>query len=219
MESNGESRPVDNELSNYTVDKKVSEPENEVEQKPAGDPNLPEVYSPPSGHSSRSRSRSRSKEKVFVKKDTSKMTPDELKEYEKERKRQKKKNRKKNKRPYEDLLNDPQVINNIKKAITEDKHIPEKQKVQFTKIELNPLALCIANLPLNVISQELMQYFNTFLKGVFTKYADMGKDPVKRIELTDTKKYCVLHMQDKEIAEELFNIGRLDYQTSKLKVD
>ena len=183
---------------------------------------LPEVLSPPSGNSSRSRSRSKEKKtRRHEKKDKSKMNEEELreeKERERERKKLKKKNRKKYKRPYEELISDPQVINNIRKAIAEDTRVPEVLKEQFTKIELNPIALCLSNLPLNIISQELKHFLNVFLTDLYPKYQAGGKDPVRRVELSETKKYCVLYMQDKEMAEELFNIGSLDYQNSKLKV-
>lgn len=191
------------------------QPRADMETDPANQ--MPEVYSPPSGNSSNSRSRSRSKERKREKKDKSKMTEEELRE-ERERKKLKKKNRKKIKRPYQELLSDPQVIKNIKKAIEEDKHIPAQLKDFFTKVELDPLALCIANLPLNIIVDELRLYFNTLLRDMFPEYADQGKDPVKRVKLADTKKYCILYMQDKDIAEELVNLGNLDYQNTKLKV-
>lgn len=187
-------------------------------------PQLPEVESPPSrSHSSGSRSRSRSQDQQTnagqkrEKKDKSKMTEEELRQ-ERELKKMKKKLRKQKKRAYRDVVSDPQVINNIRKAIQEDTHIPDQLKDKFIAIEINPLCLCIANPPYNSVSQGLQHYFNTFLKDLFPEYAQNRKDPVRRIELADTKKYCVLYMQDDDIAEELLDMGPLEYQTSNLKV-
>lgn len=149
------------------------------------------------------------------------MTPDQIeREKERQRRRIKKKRRRKNKRPYYELMGDTQVQNNIRNNINMDENIPDHLKTRLKKIELNPLALCLTGLPFSISKQEVMHYFNTYLKELVPSYEKENKEPIKKVEVGDGAKYGVLHVIDKNTADILVEkVEVLNYMNYKIKIE
>ena len=80
------------------------------------------------------------------------------------RKKKKKKKKKKNdnKSGSSDYEEDPVKKIKTSKLLT-DENIPEHLREFYAEIELNPLKLVIGNIPINITTEELRQYFHTLL--------------------------------------------------------
>jgi splicing factor U2AF subunit len=132
--------------------------------------------------------------------------------------RLKKKKKSKKKLTYELIIQKKNIKQRIMDKIDSSENIPQSLKRKYKAVELDPLALILTSLPLEVTSEELFEFFNVLLTSLDPSYDERGERPVDSCEIGETKRFALIFLIDKESVWKLVKMDSVIYQGSKIKI-
>lgn len=132
-------------------------------------------------------------------------------------KRIKKKKRKKKRKTYEQKVVRPNDKAIIERFIDQCEKIPKTLKRHLKEIETNPLALILTNLPPYLAKEELLEFFNTFLRNLDSKYEEEDINPISHAEVGFTGKYAVLRFVDSKALWKVLKLSSIEMKEFKLR--